>query len=205
MIRVFVADDHGILRAGVRALVGSTPDIVVTGEAADGHGVLAAAAAPDWPVDVLVLDLSLPKISGVEVLRRVRKLRPSVRVLILSMYSEEQHARQTVELGAAGYVSKDRAEDELISAIRSVAHGRLHVQRSVAPARSASAARGEVSGREHQIVMLLVQGRTVTEIASELDVAVSTVSTYIGRIKIKLGLRTVGEIVGYAYRMGLVE
>lgn len=200
MIRVFLADDHPIVRTGLRALLSTADDITVVGEAVDGRQVLLAAEGDGWDVDVLVLDISLPKVSGIEVLRRLRVMRPGLPVLMLSMYAEDQYARRMVELGAAGYVSKDRSEDELIMAIRMVERGGLFISRR--------AARGERSGltaRQHQVFVLLVEGWGVTDIAAQLDVTVSTVSTHVGHIKRAFGVKSIGEIVGYAHRMGLVE
>lgn len=205
MIRVFLADDHAILRAGLRALLSTAKDITITGEAADGRSVLRAMESETWAVDVLLLDLSLPKVCGAEVLRRARERHPELRVLVLSMYAEEQHARQMIDQGASGYLSKDRTEDELIAALRSVARGVLWVPESAfrKGLHAAGSDARDISPRERQILMLLVDGRSVTDIASELNVSVSTVSTHLGRMKSKLGLTTIGELIGYAHRSGL--
>ncbi|MCA9537387.1 MAG: response regulator transcription factor [Myxococcales bacterium] len=206
MIRVFLADDHPIVRTGLKALLSLADDIEVVGEAIDGRKVLLAADSPDWAVDVLVLDISLPQVNGIEVLRRLQETRPEMPVLMLSMYAEDQYARRLVDLGAAGYVSKDRSEDELIAAIRVVAGGGLYISRRAA--RGASAV-GEpardLTPRQHQIFTLLVEGLAVTDIAAQLNLSVSTVSTHVGQIKRALGARTVQEIVSYAHRMDLIE
>ncbi|MCB9761751.1 MAG: response regulator transcription factor [Alphaproteobacteria bacterium] len=210
MIRVFMADDHPIVRAGLRALLSLAPDITLVGEVGDGRKVLLAMEEPDWAVDVLLLDLSLPRVGGLEVLRRVRARHPDLAVLVLSMYDEEQYADRLLAQGAAGYVSKDRSEEELIAAVRAVARGRVYVSRSVALARldhpgPPSAPHERLTPREHQVFTLLFDGRTVTDIAAELDLSVSTVSTHVGNIKGKLAVSSVAEIVSYAHRMGLTE
>ncbi|MCB9527716.1 MAG: response regulator transcription factor [Myxococcales bacterium] len=202
MIRVFLADDHPIVRTGLKALLSLADDIEVVGEAVDGRKVLLASERADWAVDVLVLDISLPRVNGIEVLRRLRVSHPALPVLMLSMYAEDQYARRLVELGAAGYVSKDRSEDELITAIRVVASGGVYVSRQ-----AMQGAAGEVglSPRQHEVFTLLVEGQTVSEIAAQLDVSVSTVSTHLGHIKRALGARSVQEVVSFAHRMKLVE
>lgn len=204
MIRVFLADDHPIVRTGLKALLGLADDIAVVGEAVDGRKVLLAADADDWAVDVLVLDISLPQVNGIEVLRRLQVSHPALPVLMLSMYAEDQYARRLVDLGAAGYVSKDRSEDELITAIRVVAGGGLYISRRAARGGDPTGATG-LTPRQHQVFTLLVEGQTVTDIAAQLDVSVSTVSTHVGQIKRTFGVRTVQEIVSYAHRMELVQ
>ncbi len=204
MIRVFLADDHPIVRTGLRALLSMADDIEVVGEAVDGRKVLLAAERADWAVDVLVLDISLPQVNGIEVLRRLATLRPALPVLMLSMYAEDQYARRLIDLGAAGYVSKDRSEDELIAAIRTVARGGLYVSRQAARGGGAPQTSG-LTPRQHQIFTLLVEGQSVTDIAAQLDLTRSTVSTHVGHIKRAFGVRTIGEIVAYAHRMQLTE
>lgn len=206
MTRVFVADDHTVVRTGIKILVNTDPEMSVVGEASDGHSALEALEVT--PCDVLLLDLSLPRLSGVEVLRRVRERFPRIQVLVLSMYPEEQYALRMVRAGAAGYLSKDRSEHELVEAIRHVAQGRTYVS----PAVAEMAVRGSeppsghaaLSGREHQIFLLVANGSTVSDIAAELNLSASTVSNYLVRIKTKLGVRTLGDIVSYGHRAGLV-
>ncbi len=207
MIRVFVADDHTIVRTGIKRLLATAGDIEVVAEAADGRQVLNQIGTVGC--DVLLLDLSLPRVSGIEVLRRVKELKPELPVLILSMYPEEQYALRMVRSGAAGYLGKDRSENELIDAIRTVAQGKRYVTPAVAAQDEKKAGDGaphsKLAAREHEVFTLLCEGRSVVEIAAELDVTPSTVSNHLARIRRKLGVRTVAEIVSYAHRAGLIN
>jgi len=207
MIRVFIADDHAIVRDGLRRLLEAEPDMVVVGEACNGREVLLAAEHGSW--DLLLLDLSLPRVSGLETVRRLRVSHPELRIVVLSMYPEEEYAVRLVREGAAAYLAKDRSTDELLRVLRGVMrHGRWEDPEVIARARlgggGASAPHTRLSPREYQVFTLLFQGRAVTEIAAELDLGVSTVSNFVRRIKDKLGVETVGEIVSYAHRAALV-
>lgn len=205
MIRVFLADDHAVVRAGVRHLLTAERDIAVVGEAGDGRRAVQALEDPAFAVDVLVLDLSLPRLNGLEVLERARALRPKLAVLVLSMYPEEQYARRILAAGAAGYLPKSSSE-EIVDAVRAVAAGRLWVSRGVGLAGADARAPHETfTPREAQVFLLVVSGSAVSDIAAELDLGVSTVSTHLGKIKAKLGVETVAEIVTYAHRVGLVD
>ncbi|HVV88284.1 MAG TPA: response regulator transcription factor [Kofleriaceae bacterium] len=206
-IRVFLADDHALVRLGLRQLLDREPDVSVVGEADDGRRVLLAEGKDDW--DVLVLDVSLPKVGGIEVLRRLRAEHPRLKVVMLSMYPEDQYAERMVAQGAAAYLSKDRAPEEVLSAIRAVHAGRawsgaaipLYLDDEAADGRPAHT---RLTAREYQVFTLLFQGSTVTEIAAELDLRASTVSNHVARIKEKLNAHSIAEIVGYAHRAGLV-
>ena len=203
MIRIFIADDHSIVRRGLRQLFEERVDMQVVGEAAHGRAVLTALE--EGPAfDVLVLDLSLPRVNGTEVLRRVRRAAPDVAVIVLSMYPEEQYARRMYDEGAAAYVGKDRPSEELVEAIRRAARGERWLPPGAAVA-STGAPHDALSAREHQVFTLLFQGHAVSEIAAELDVSSSTISNHVSSIKSKIGARTINEIVSYAHRMGLID
>lgn len=205
MIRVFLADDHAVVRAGVRHLLTAERDITVVGEAGDGRRAVQALEDLTLGVDVLVLDISLPRLNGLEVLERVRGLRPQLAVLMLSMYPEEQYARRVLAAGASGYLPKSSSE-EVVDAVRTVAAGRLWVSRGVSVAAPDGRAPHETfTPRETQVFMLVVTGNAVSDIAAELDLGVSTVSTHLGKVKAKLGVETVAEVVTYAHRVGLVD
>lgn len=198
MNRVFLADDHAIVLAGLRRLLEHTKDFVVVGEASTARDVLRQAEAATW--DLLVLDLSLPGGGGLEVLARLRQLRPSLRVVVYSMYPEAQYARRALDAGARGYVAKDRHPDVLLEALRAVARGETFV-----------VAEAEVGGRsealterELQVLTLLVDERTPAAIATELAVSRSTVSTHLGQLKRKLGVASLAGLVRLAIRERLV-
>ncbi len=206
MIRVFIADDHAVVRRGLQLLLEGTDEMKVVGTASDGREALGSPALD--ACDVVVLDLSLPKVSGSEVLRRLKETRPALPVVILSMYPEDQHGLHLLREGASAYLSKDRAPEELIAAIRKVARGGRYVtdtlaERSLESRGETGAPHTTLSAREHQVFLLLVQGRAVSDIAAELDLHSSTVSNTIRRIKEKLGVGTLGEIIAYAHRAGL--
>lgn len=200
-IRVFIADDHAIVRKGLRAYLAEVGGFDVVGEASDGRQVLNADVLADC--DVLVLDLSLPVVSGTEVLRRVHARFPALPIIVHSMHPEEQFAHRALATGAAAYVAKERPPGDLVTAIQAALRGD-------APAAPAAPERGSephtaLSEREHQVFILLVSGRTVSEIAAELDLHSSTVSNHFARLKKKLGLSTVAELVAYAFAEGLIE
>jgi DNA-binding NarL/FixJ family response regulator len=210
MIRVLVADDHPIVRRGVLQIIREASDMVSVGEASSTSEVLRAAQETDC--DVVVLDVAMPGGGGLEALARLRSLKPDLPVLILSMYPEKQYAVRALEAGAAGYLTKESAPDELIGAIRKVACGGQYVTPSLAEKLVAVLRGGRetdrhaaLSDREHEVLCLLGSGKAVTEIATELSLSVKTVSTYRARILEKLGLANTLEIVRYALEHGLVE
>lgn len=205
MIQVLIGDDHAMFRAGMKLVLSEAGDIVVVGEAGDGRAVLRIVEQGEPRVDVLVLDLSMPRLNGLETLDRLRELRPDLPVLVVSMHPEDAYARRVVAAGAAGFLSKSRSERDLVDAVRTVAAGRVYLSRAwsgVAPTRRPHQ---DLSARELQVFMLVITGQPVTDIAAELDLGISTVSTYIARIRTKLGVGSVAEIVAYAHREHLVE
>lgn len=208
MIRVAIADDHTILREGLRQLLSAARDVKVVAEAADGHEALALVRAGGF--DVLLLDLSMPGKSGIELIKQIRSERPRLRVLVLSMHEESQYAVRAIKAGAAGYVTKDRAATELVDALHAVAGGGAHVSANVAQALALGAmpdAAGlpheRLSDREFQVFDLLVRGLTVTDIAGRLNLSSKTISTHKARLMDKLGIDNPAELVRYALRHGL--
>jgi len=210
MIRVLVADDHAVVRRGLLQILEEAPDMVAAGEASTGRQVLEVVRENDY--DVLVLDIAMPEGGGLEALHQLQSLRPDLPVLILSMHSERQYAERTIRAGAAGYLTKETAPDELIVAIRQVASGGKYVSRSLAE-ELVTALSGEreaepheaLSTREYQVMCLLATGKTVKQIASELSLSVKTVSTYRARLLEKLGLASNAEVIRYALERELVE
>jgi DNA-binding NarL/FixJ family response regulator len=209
MIRVFIADDHAIVRHGLRELIASCTDMCVVGEATDGRQMLNVAENVEC--DVIILDLSLPRVGGPEVLRRLRSLRPSLPVLVLTMYPEDQYAVALLRNGASAYLCKDRPSHELLDAIRKVAAGKTYFTETIAQ-RFLSTEKDEgapphakLTAREHQVFTLIIQGRSSSEIAAELDLTASTVSNHLAKIKEKLDAHSLADIVRYAYRAGLID
>ncbi len=208
MIHIFIADDHSIVRQGLRRLIEQEEDMHVVGEASDGRAVLLAEGRESW--DLLILDLSLPKVGGIEVLRRLRAEQPKLAIVILSMYPEDQYGLRLIQEGASAYLSKEMDSAELIRALRVVAAGGTYLSPGItAQMRKGSGdstrpLHASLSAREHQVFTLLFQGRTVSEIAAELNLSSSTISNHVSRIKDKLGAKSIGEIVSYAHRAGLV-
>lgn len=207
MIKVFIADDHAVVRTGLQLVLEATEEMVVIGTASDG--LKAVQAEEINRCDVVILDLSLPRMNGSEVLRRLRARRPELPIVILSMYPEDQYALHLLREGASAYLSKNRAPEEVLAAIRKVVRGGTYMTDTLAEhALNAPTGSGppheRLSPREHEVFMLLAHGRSVSEIAAELDLGLSTVSNHLRRIKEKLAVTTTAEIIGYAHRTGLL-
>ncbi|MDT8273598.1 MAG: response regulator transcription factor [Desulfomonilia bacterium] len=208
MIRVLVADDHPIVREGLKQILADIDDITVVSEAANGQQALNAV----WkePFDVILLDISMPGRDGLEILQELKKHFAKIPVLVLSMYPEEQYAIRVLKSGAAGYLSKSSAPEELISAIRKVASGGKYISPAVAEQLSFELDRDpdrpgheRLSDREYQVLRMIAAGKTITEIAQELFLSVKTVSTYRLRILQKLNLKNTAAIVLYAVEHNL--
>jgi two-component system invasion response regulator UvrY len=210
MIRVLVGDDHAVVRRGLLQILEDVPDVIVAGEASTGRQVLQTVQREHY--DMLVLDIAMPEGGGLHVLHQLKSLKPDLPVLILSMYSERQYALRALRAGAAGYLTKESAPDELVAAIQKVARGGRYVTRSLAET-LAGALGGDLesepheslSDREYQVMCLLAAGNSVTEIATQLSLSVKTISTYRARITEKLDLKSTAEIIRYALQRGLVE
>ena len=208
MIRVIIVDDHPIFRRGLADLIATAGDMKVAAEVDDGLRALRIASDVAW--DVALLDVSMPRMNGIEVLRRLVKAFPERKILMLSQFPEDQFAARVVQAGAAGYVSKSGPPEQLLDAIRRVAAGHpmspgsasAHV---VTVTTRTAQPHETLTPREYQVFTLIAAGRSVTEAAAELDVAASTVSNHLGNIKGKLGVSTLGAIVAYAHRVGLVD
>ena len=203
MIRILVADDHPIVRRGLKQIISDNPDMVVAVEATDGQEVLSQVWKNEF--DVVLLDISMPVRNGLDILKQLKSQKPRLAVLLLSVHPEEQYALRALKAGAAGYVTKDRAPEELISAIRTVASGKKYISPSLAQT-LASTAGGAATGllheilsdREYSVLRLIAAGRTKIKIAEELSVSPKTISTYRSRLLKKMGLKTDAEIVRYA-------
>jgi len=210
MIRVLVADDHALVRAGLKHILGMTGEISVVGEACNGQEVMAEARRT--PCDIVLLDIGMPGRSGLDVLKQLRVEHPDVAVLMLTMYPEEQYAVRALRAGAAGYLTKDSGPEELVSAVRKVASGGRYVSMRTAESLAFEVQGGfrhspheALSDRELQVLCMIARGRTVKEVASELTLSPKTVSTYRSRVLTKLNLRNNSEIAYYAVKEGLVD
>lgn len=201
MIRILLADDHQIVRDGLRRILDAHPEFEVAGEAPDGDAALALVRAQDY--DVAVLDMSMPGLSGLDLVKRLKAEKPRLKILVLSMHGEQQYAARALKAGAAGYLNKDSAAEQLVGALRKIAAGGVHVSETAAAglilARSEAGAPHErLSDREFEILRLLAQGLTPTEIGERLHLSVKTVSTHKSRAQDKLGVAGTAELVRYA-------
>lgn len=204
MIRVLIADDHPIVRQGLQRLFEQQNDIRIVGEASDGHQVLQLLERCEGECDVLVLDLSLPRRDGLEVLRRVRADYPALRVLVLSMYPADQYKDRLLEQGAAAYIGKDESPDELLQTLRTVANGGVQRSEDLSRRQARRAApHTTLTAREYQVFTLIFAGQQVSDIAAELNLSPSTISNHVAKIREKLGVRSIGEIVRYAHEVGI--
>lgn len=210
MIKVLIADDHPVVRRGIREALSEAADIHVGGEAGTAQEVRACVQAERW--DVIVLDISLQGGNGIDLIPEIRRERPESRVLILTVYSEKQYAIRAIRAGAAGFLTKEAVPERLIDAIRRIAGGGRYISNEVAE-QLASMLAGEVSGEPHErlsdreleILRMLASGKTVSEVARDLSLSVKTVSTHRTRILKKMEMRTNAELTHYAIRAGLVS
>jgi DNA-binding NarL/FixJ family response regulator len=210
LIPIVIADDHAIVREGLKRIVEAVPDLAVVGEAADGSEVMQRVRDLDF--QVLVLDLSMPGRSGMELIKLVKAEKPRLRILVLSMHQEMQYAVRAIKSGASGYLTKDSAPALLEPAIRKVASGGAYVSAEVAeqlalgamPGNDA-APHGALSNREFEVFRMLVAGQSVTGIAAALHLSVKTVSTHKANLMHKLDLQNPSELVRYAIKHGLAE
>jgi two-component system invasion response regulator UvrY len=209
-IRVLIADDHAIVREGLKQILADTANIVVEGEADNGLSAVQLVRGCDS--NVLLLDISMPDRSGIEVLKQIRKEKPALAVLMLSMHREDQYAVRALKAGASGYLNKQSAPAELVNAIRQVASGRKYISPELAQqlANQVSDDRDEVlheslSDREFQTLTMIASGMAVSDIAAELTLSVKTVSMYRSRLLAKMRLRHNAELTHYAIKHKLVD
>ena len=199
MIRVLLADDHNIVRDGLKRILATTVDLKVIGEAADGEAALALVKANDY--DVVMLDMSMPGLSGIELIKQLKAEKPKLRILVLSMHGEQQYAARALKAGAAGYLNKDSAPELLLGTLRKIAGGGMHIGEAAAATLLQTGDKPPhetLSDREFQVMRLLVEGLGPTEIAGQLHLSVKTVSTHKTRILEKLNLGGTAELVRYA-------
>ena len=209
-IRVLIADDHAIVRQGLRQILSDTPDLTVAGEAENGVQAVQMVRSGDW--DVVLMDVSMPDRNGIDALKLIKKEFPRLPVLILSMYPEEQYAIRALKAGAAGYLTKQSAPELLVTAIRQVASGKKYVSPSLAEELanaigddSERPAHEKLSDREYQTLCMIASGKTPAEIAEALNLSVKTVSVYRARLLEKMNLRNNAELTHYGLKHGLAE
>ncbi len=205
MIRIIIADDHPVVRAGMRQILSESEDLEIATEAGSGEELLEAIAGADF--DVALLDITMPGIGGLDTLKRIKALRPRLPVLMLSIHTENQFAVRCLRAGAAGYLAKESAPEELVKAIRQVIGGRKYVSTDLAERLAMDLGRDlrrlpheRLSDRELQVLCLLARGRTVTDIAVDLNLSAKTISTYRSRILEKMGMSTNAELIAYAVK-----
>jgi DNA-binding NarL/FixJ family response regulator len=209
-INVLIADDHAIVRQGLKQILSETEDMLVTGEADDGAEALGLARQQPW--DVFLLDVSMPNRNGIDTLKQLKKEFPRLPVLILSMHPEEQYAVRALKAGASGYLTKQSAPEQLVNAIRQVASGKKYLSPAVAQQLANAISEDtekspheRITDREYQVLVMIAGGKTLTQIAETLNLGVATVSTYRARLLEKMGLRSTAELIRYGLEHGLAE
>jgi DNA-binding NarL/FixJ family response regulator len=213
-IRILIADDHNVVRSGLRVLLDAQPDLEVIEEASTGEETVERTVA--LKPNICLLDIAMPRLNGLEAARHIRQQAPEVRIVVLTMYDDEAYLRQFLEMGAAGYVLKKAADTELVNAIRAVHRGDSFVYPSLTgplidsylqrePSPTAPPGTEEISPREEQVLRLVALGYTSQQIADELCISVSTVETHRAHIMEKLGLRGRAQLVRYALAKGILS
>jgi two-component system, NarL family, invasion response regulator UvrY len=205
VISVLIADDHTIVRQGLRRILSLTPDIQVQGEAANGRELMEQIRRQDW--DVILLDMSMPGRSGIDLIKQIKHEKPKQRILVLTMHAEEQYVARAFKAGVTGYLTKEGADTELVAALRKVACGNTYmsdlVSESVAlnlRTQTSDFPHTELSDREFDVFQRIVHGQTNSEIADQLSISVKTVSTYKTRILEKMRMETSSELIRYAIK-----
>jgi DNA-binding NarL/FixJ family response regulator len=212
-IRILLADDHAIVRDGLRALLEKQPDMTVSGEASDGRE--AVQIAEEHSPDVVVMDIAMPTMNGIEATRRIMASRPATAVVILSMHQDESYVLRSLKAGARGYLLKDSLRSDVVEAIRSVAQGRSFLTKKVSrlmqedyirqmERRGVDDSYDLLTDREREILQLVAEGRTNKEVANVLNIGLTTVETHRTHILQKLGLHSVPELILYAVRKGII-
>jgi DNA-binding NarL/FixJ family response regulator len=209
MIRILLADDHALVRHGFRMILAAQPDMEIAGEA--GNGREAVELAQKLKPDVVVMDVAMPELNGIEATRRLIELSPRTRVLALSMHKDAVYVREILRAGARGYLLKDSADADLLAAVRAVAKGEGYLSPGVSDAvlsdyrRHVTDPLDLLTGREREVLQLIAEGKTNKEIATSLTLSVYTVEAHRGRLMEKLNLHSTGELVRFAVRSGLID
>jgi two-component system invasion response regulator UvrY len=209
-MRVLIADDHAVVREGLKRLLTGLPEAVEVGEAGTAHEALALARRSAW--DVALLDIAMPGGTGLDLLKQLKREQPALPVLVLSMYPEEQYALRVLKAGACGYLTKESATDQLLTAVQAARRGQRYASPEIVGRLVAALAvekdespQKDLSDREFEILRRIARGDGISRIAQSLSLSVSTVGTYRARLLRKLGLRQTAELVAYAVRHGLAD
>ncbi len=210
MIRILIADDHPLFREGLKHILTEYSDLIVTDEARNGQEVLEKVWNNEY--DMVLLDISMPGMNGLEVLKRLKKEKPKLSVLVLSMHPEEQYAVRALKSGASGYLTKESATDELITAIRKISQGRKYITSSLAErlafgleTDAEKPPHETLSDREYQVLLMIASGKTITQIAKELFLSVKTVSSHRSHILEKMEMKTNAELTHYVIKHNLLD
>ncbi|MFQ6607911.1 MAG: response regulator [Fidelibacterota bacterium] len=212
MIRIFVLDDHAIIREGLQRIISKTNDIKIVGEAGDAKEIIKKVVNREWKVDIVLLDITLPGRSGIEVMNELKAIRPELRFLVLSIHPEDQYAIRALRSGASGYMTKDSAPEQLVGAIRKIFSGGKYISPSLAE-RLASYVRQDydrpvhetLSNREFQVMCMIASGKTVSEIAKELTLSVKTISAYRSKVLEKMNMKTNAQLTLYVLQKKLTD
>jgi len=209
MIKILIADDHSVVRAGLRQILSGVPDMTIVDEAGSAYEAIDKIRKNDY--SVIVLDISMPGKSGLDALKEIKNEYPSLHVLMLSMYPEDQYAIRVLRSGASGYMTKDSAPEELVTAIRTVAAGRKYISPLLAEKLAFNLDEDTkkephemLSDREYQVLCMIASGKTASEIADQLSLSVKTISTYRSRILEKMNLKNNAELTNYAIKNSLI-
>ena len=208
MIKILVADDHPIVRQGLKQILSEYPDMTVADEAGTGKDVLVKVGKKDF--DIVLLDISMPGRNGLDILKELKTKKPKLPVLVLSIYPEDQYAVRVLKLGAAGYLTKESVPEELVAAIRKVARGRKYVSNGLAEKlatdleiNAEKAPHENLSDREYQVMSMIASGKRLKDVAEELSLSIKTISTYRSRIMEKMNMKNNAELIRYALQNGL--
>ncbi len=210
MIKILIADDHAVVRKGLKQIISEASDMVVTDEASTGQEALRKIWKNDF--DVVILDISMPDMNGLDILKQIKNAKSDLPVLIFSVHSEERYALRFMRSGASGYLTKEKAPEELIEAIRKINLGKKYVASSLGEklafaidADKMESPHEALSDREYQVMVMIAEGRTTKEISEELFLSAKTISTYRSRVLKKMNMKNNAEIIYYSIKKGLID
>ena len=210
MIKIVIADDHEIVRAGLKQIIADEEDMEVAGESNSGEKLIELIKKNEY--DVVLLDLKMSGMNGIEVMKHIKTIKPSIPVIVLSMHAEDQYAVRTIKAGASGYITKETAGDNLIAAVKKVVAGGKYISPTLAETLADSIAGGgselpheQLTDREFQVLCMIASGKTVSEIGAELFLSVKTISTYRQRILEKMSMKNNSELTHYVIKNNILD